>query len=173
MFGGVFTQLLKNICWSISKVLARWDGFPFSVFDIQSDTLSTFFLCFISFLHFLFLFHAGKSAGYFFISPLNQVGTPSTMTFSSSTTLSPIPPQKTHTMKFPWRPGGLTDPTLLHTHPSSLPPPPNTAISLPSSLTPPKKEEKTEEERAELMNMLQRDSGRRVNLRGGEGSLEI
>lgn len=30
-----------------------------------------------------------------------------------------------------------------------------------------------EEEGLKLMNMLQRDSGQRVNLRGGEGSLQI
>lgn len=49
---------------------------------------------------------------------------------------------QTHTMKLPWRPGGLTDPTLLHTHPSSLPPPPNMPIALPSLLTTKKKKKR-------------------------------
>lgn len=51
----------------------------------------------------------------------------------------------------------------------------NTTKSLPSPVAPEKEEEKrnTEEERLELMNMLQCDSGSRGNPRGGEGSLDM
>ena len=57
--------------------------------------------CFLLSLLFLFLKVLScaffQSAGYYFIFPLNQEATPSTMTFSPSTPLSPILPTNTHT----------------------------------------------------------------------------
>ena len=108
------------------------------------------------------------------IFPLNQEAIPSTMTFSSSTPLSPILPTNTRTHnEITMETRRPNPPPLLHTHTHTHNPPPphthtHTANTLPSLA-----HSKKKEERLKLMNMLQRDSGQRVNLRGGEGSLEI
>lgn len=101
----------------------------------------------------------------------------SSMTFTSSTHY--LPSLHTRTMTLPWRPGGLTTlpsstHSLLFIFCSSVDYcGTESDLAKTEKLPPFFTHSKTKRKNLKLMNMLQLDSGRRVNLRGGEGSLEM
>lgn len=153
VFGGVLAQLLQNICRK-TAALSAFFSFNSSTFLSHTHTHTS---------KPVIPSHTHKHTHTPFRHPLNY-----------DLQLLPETHPHQHTMKLPWRPGGLTNPILLHRHtpsqllqhsPATTPPPPPPPHPL--------QRRRKEKEGLELMNTLQRDSGHGVNLRGGEGSLKI